>query len=160
MVTLCNSSLMHKQNTSLFDFDIQNNRIIKTEILGKGTLKDFLTDEGDEYKVTGLRDLKTFVTGQSANKTLTNINSGSGSESEKTKIIHERNKSSISLFLEQKNLLKNPVSEEQYKRIYAKYKDVYAISRDLKLVRDVNVPKHPSVLSLKEGRIFFHRRKY
>ena len=151
--TLCSSSLTHKQNTSLFDFDFQNNRIIKFEILGKGSLKDFLTDEGDEYKVTGLRDLNTFVTGQQVNKSLVNINSASNLD--RAKVIHERNKSSISLFLEQKNLLKNPVSEEQYKRIYAKYKDVSAISRDLKITKETSIPRHTSVLSLKEGRIFF-----
>lgn len=110
---LWNSSLVHKQNTTLFDFDFLNNRIIKTEILGKGSLKDFLTDEGDEYKVTGLRDLNSFVSEQQMNKSL--VNSASTSNLDRAKVIHERNKSSISLFLEQKNLLKNPVSEEQYK---------------------------------------------
>lgn len=83
------------------------------------------------------------------------MNINSASNLDRAKVIHERNKSSISLFLEQKNLLKNPVSEEQYKRIYAKYKDVSAISRDLKITKETSIPRHTSVLSLKEGRIFF-----
>ena len=62
--SLWEHSLKHKQNTNLFDFNFENNRIIKTEIIGKGTLKDFLIDEGDEYKVSGIRDLKSFATDQ------------------------------------------------------------------------------------------------
>lgn len=62
--SLWEHSLKHRQNTNLFDFNFENNRIIKTEIIGKGTLKDFLTDEGDEYKVSGIRDLKSFATDQ------------------------------------------------------------------------------------------------
>jgi hypothetical protein len=51
--SLCNNSLKHKQNTSLYDFNFDNNRIIKTEILCKGTLKQYLNHESDDFQVNG-----------------------------------------------------------------------------------------------------------
>ena len=153
--TLWENSLKHKQNTNLFDFNFENNRIIKTEIIGKGALKDFLIDEGDEYKVSGIRDLKSFVNNQTNNGRSALSLSVVVSDNNQSMIYHQRNKSSISSILEERSLIRYTMTEDQYRKMYVKYKEVDAHSRSLIMSRNANIPKQTSVLSLKEGRIFF-----
>lgn len=152
--TMCNMTLKHKQNTSLFDFNFENNRIVKTEIVGKTSLKDFLNDEGDGIKVDGCRNLKTFVNGPEVSKSLLDI-SGYMDKSMSGKKGHHRHTSSITNSIFDQTMVKGIVSKANQSKMAERIIEVQAIRRDLKLVRDVVIPKKPSILSLKEGRIFF-----
>lgn len=155
---LCNMSLKHKQNTSLFDFNFDNNRIIKTEILSKGSLKDFLNDDGDEYKVSGCRDIKTFVNGPDVSKSLLDISMSMTPDRDKVRKGHHRHTSSgASSFFNTSNILNKTqnINDPVRTKLYKKYKEVEAIKRDITMNRNVVLPTKNAVLSLKEGRIFF-----
>ena len=52
-------------------------------------------------------------------------------------------------------MVRYTITEDQYRKMYVKYKEVDAYSRNLTMTRDANIPKQTTVLSLKEGRIFF-----
>lgn len=155
--TVCNMSLKHKQNTSLFDFNFENNRIIKTEVVGKSSLRAYLNDEGDEYKVGGCRNVKTFINGPDVSKSLLDISGNFTTDKNVSmrKGHHRKTSSLANSIFDTSVLMKAPVNKALEKKQIEKFAEVQAIRRDLKLVRDVFIPRKPSILSLKEGRIFF-----
>lgn len=162
--SLCNNSLKYKQNTTLFDFNFENNKIIKTEIFGKGTLRDFLNDDGDEYKVSGCRNVNTFIFGPNVSKSLLDISGTITPDKHNTSkaIGHHRHTSSInSSFMENTSFLKGlsakglSTARNTEKRVPDRFKEVEAIRRDIRMIRDVSLPKDSAILTLKEGRIFF-----
>ncbi|CAI2382380.1 unnamed protein product [Moneuplotes crassus] len=146
-------SLKHKQNTSLFDFDFDQNRIIKTEIFQKGTLKDLLCGEIDESHIPGLGQPKSFIHAQNISKSLMDISVAFNTGSTVQKKGHNRNLSNISSGQRRGSASMNisPIKKDDSKI----FKEVEAIRREIKLDYSFSLPKKLFPLILREGRIFF-----
>lgn len=144
--------MRHKQNTSLFDFDFDQNKIIKTEILQKGTLKEFLNGDVEDVQITGARDPKSFIQTQNISKSLLDI-SVAFQPGTMVHRGHRRNISNIPGNLLRMSGAKQAKPGEKYKN--DKFKQIEAVRRDIRMDSSFCLPRKLFPLVLKEGRIFF-----
>lgn len=143
----------------MFDFNFENNRIIKTEILSKGTLRELLNHENDGFQISGQRNLQTFINGPDISKSLLDISGTFTLDETMRRKGHHRHSSNISSssMTGDKSFLKPPIRNPTHVKSPQtnKIREIEAIKRDIRIVRNVPIPNKPSTLILKEGRIFF-----
>ena len=150
-----NNSLRIKHNTSLLDCESSKSKIIKVEITQKTPLKDILTQKQDESRmIFGEWDLRSTAGEKDVSKSLLDISMKYQSQ-EKKRRGHHRHisymNSEYPSIIEVSSLKQKPLISSKPDPA----KDLDVSKKVIKITNKARLPKLASILSIKEGRVFF-----